>query len=118
MRMFTGFRPKVPDHYVAGGYGNLPDEPQFQGVQFDDGTVAVRWLTEFRSTSLWTDFDTFQRVHGHADYETRIEWHSGAVVTGDMSVIAADISAILAALRRIEGRAGGMSTDHKGVDNG
>jgi len=79
MRTFTGYRPKVPEHYIEGGYGNLPDEAQFQGVEFDDGTVAVRWLTEYRSTSIWTDFATFTAVHGHADYETRIEWsHSDA----------------------------------------
>jgi hypothetical protein len=74
MRTFTGYRPKVPEHYVDGGYGNAPDEPQFQGVQFDDGTVAVRWLTQYRSTSIWPDFAEFEAVHGHADYETRIMW--------------------------------------------
>jgi len=75
VKLFTGYRPKVPEHYVEGGYGNSPDEAQFQGVQFDDGTVVVRWLTKFRSTSIWPDFAEFEAVHGHADYETRIEWH-------------------------------------------
>ncbi len=74
MRYFTGYRPKVPDHYVSGGYGNLPQEPQFQGVVFDDGTVAVRWLTQFRSTSFWPSIEEFEAVHGHADYETVIEF--------------------------------------------
>jgi hypothetical protein len=77
MRLFIGYRPKVPTHYVEGGYGNQPDEPQFEGVEFDDGTVAVRWLTQYRSTSLWPNFTEFEAVHGHADYETRIEWLGG-----------------------------------------
>jgi hypothetical protein len=64
----------VPEHYIEGGYGNPPDVAQFQGVEFDDGTVAVRWLTQYRSTSIWPDFAEFQAVHGHADYGTRIEW--------------------------------------------
>jgi hypothetical protein len=74
MMTFTGFRPKVPEHYIEGGYGNQPDEPQFQGVEFNDGTVVVRWLTQYRSTSVWTNFAEFQAVHGHSDYETRIVW--------------------------------------------
>lgn len=75
MRLFTGYRPEVPEHYIEGGYGNAPNAPQFQGVEFDDGTVVVRWLTRFRSTSVWPDFAEFEAVHGHADYDTRIEWH-------------------------------------------
>jgi hypothetical protein len=64
----------VPEDYIEGGYGNAPDAPQYQGVQFHDGTVVVRWLTQFRSTSVWPDFDEFEAVHGHPDYGTRIEW--------------------------------------------
>lgn len=74
MKRFIGYRPLVPAHYIEGGYGNLPDEPQFEGVEFEDGTVAVRWLTDFRSTSIWQDFETFTAVHGHADYDTKIIW--------------------------------------------
>jgi len=77
VRLFAGYRPNQPAHYEEGGYGNPPEEAQFQGVQFDDGTVAVRWLTQFRSTSLWPDMATFLAVHGHADYGTRIEWIDG-----------------------------------------
>ena len=73
-RRFIGYRPKVPAHYITGGYGNAPDEAQFEGVQFTDGTVAVRWLTQYRSTSIWPSFAEFQAVHGHAEYETRIDW--------------------------------------------
>ena len=74
LRRFIGYRPEVPEHYIEGGYGNAGDQAQYEGVQFTDGTVACRWLTEFRSTSLWASFDEFMAVHGHADYGTRIEW--------------------------------------------
>lgn len=74
LRRFRGYRPEQPAHYQDEGYGNAPAEAQFEGVQFTDGTVAVRWLTHFRSTSLWADMDTLLAVHGHADYDTRIEW--------------------------------------------
>lgn len=78
IRTFVGYRPKVPEHYIEGGFGNPPAEPQYQGVVFDDGTVAIRWLTDFRSTSLWVDFATFEAVHGHADYATKIVWDDTA----------------------------------------
>ena len=73
-RRFVGYRPQVPAHYVAGGYGNLPGEAQYEGVIFGDGTTVVRWLTEFRSTSVWASYDELMKVHGHADYGTVIAW--------------------------------------------
>ncbi len=36
-----------------------------QGVEFDDGTVCMRWLSEYRSTVMWQDIDTAMAVHGH-----------------------------------------------------
>jgi hypothetical protein len=36
-----------------------------QGVVFDDGTCALRWLTLSRSTSLYDDLKTLERIHGH-----------------------------------------------------
>ena len=74
LRRFVGYRPQVPQHYVEGGYGNPPDEAQYEGVQFTDGTVVIRWLSEYRSTSMWASFNDLMTVHGHADYGTRIDW--------------------------------------------
>jgi len=74
VRTFTGYRPNPPEHYVAGGYANAPDEPQYEGAQFTDGTVALRWLTEHKSTSLWSSFAEFEAVHGHPEYGTKIVW--------------------------------------------
>lgn len=73
-RRFVGYRPKVPEGYIAGGYGNLPHEIQYEGVVFSDGTTVLRWRTQYRSTSVWSSFEEMERVHGHPDYETRIEW--------------------------------------------
>jgi len=73
-RRFIGFRPKVPAGYIEGGYGNLPDEIQYEGVVFSDGTTVLRWTTLYRSTSVWSSFEEMEKVHGHPDYETNIEW--------------------------------------------
>lgn len=74
MRRFVGYRPHPPAEYYAAGTAAPPDEPQYEGVVFHDGSVALRWRTEFRSTSVWTSFDDFYRVHGHPEYGTRIDW--------------------------------------------
>jgi hypothetical protein len=34
----------------------------------------VRWLTEFRSHSIWASWDDLEKVHGHPEYGTVIEW--------------------------------------------
>jgi len=35
------------------------------GVQFDDGHVAVRWVSDAPSTSLWDGVADLMAVHGH-----------------------------------------------------
>jgi len=75
MRTFVGYRPNPPEHYYEQGAANSPNEPQYEGVIFDDGFVAVRWLTLQHSTELWPDFDGFLRIHGHPEYGTRIVWN-------------------------------------------
>lgn len=74
MRRFQGYRPNPPAEYLAAGVANPPDDVQYEGVVFTDGTVVCRWQTEFRSHSVWTSWDDFYRVHGHPEYGTRIEW--------------------------------------------
>lgn len=74
MRNFRAFRPHPPQEYYESGTANPPDEVQYEGCVFSDGTVAVRWLTQFRSTSLWSSFEELMNVHGHPEYGTRIEW--------------------------------------------
>jgi hypothetical protein len=75
LRTFRLYRVNPPAEYRKGGYANPPEEPQLEGVVFTDGTVAVRWLTELRSMSYWQDFATFEAVHGHPEYDSRIEWN-------------------------------------------
>jgi hypothetical protein len=74
-RRFTLYRAEPPEGHTLGGYANAPDTPQLEGVVFTDGTVCVRWLTDLRSHSLWPDFETFDRVHGHPEYKSALVWH-------------------------------------------
>lgn len=42
-----------------------------QLVEFDDGTVALRWLTETSSTAVYADLGAVAKIHGHGG-KTRI----------------------------------------------
>ena len=77
MRRFTMFRRGDLSATHDAKQANTPDEPQFEGVVFSDGTVAIRWLTALRSTSVWADLDTAMGVHGHPEerYQSEIVWH-------------------------------------------
>lgn len=44
-----------------------------QGVEFDDLTVAMRWVTPLRSTTLFDHVARLEAIHGH-DGLTRIVW--------------------------------------------
>lgn len=45
-----------------------------EGVEFSDGTVAIRWCTHpARSTVIWDEIEEAQQVHGH-DGRTRFEF--------------------------------------------
>lgn len=45
-----------------------------EGVVFNDGVVAMRWLTDFRSTGIYSSIEDVQRIHGHGG-KTRICYH-------------------------------------------
>lgn len=74
MRTFTMFRPNVPDATHNADQKNAPDQPQFQGVVFDDGTVSIRWMTAKRSTSLWASMEDMLAIHGHPEYGSILRW--------------------------------------------
>jgi hypothetical protein len=74
MRRFEVLRPEPPEAYLAAGTANAPGEVQFEGVVFSDGTVAVRWLTAFRSHSVWACLEDLAKVHGHPEYGTQWRW--------------------------------------------
>lgn len=74
MRTFTGYRPNPPEEYADKGITNSGFSPDYQGVIFDDGTVVIRWMTQFKSHSVWTDWNNFYQVHGHPEYGTKIDF--------------------------------------------
>ncbi len=78
MKTFTGYRPNPPAEYEEKGITNGGKVADYEGVVFSDGTVVIRWLTQFRSHSVWPDWDTFYRVHGHPEYGTLIKWEGDA----------------------------------------
>lgn len=42
-----------------------------EGVEFSDGRVVIRWLSDTRSTVVWDSIDDALLVHGH-DGRTRV----------------------------------------------
>jgi hypothetical protein len=74
MKTFRVYRTNVPDTTHNADQKNAPDEVQFEGVEFSDGRVAVRWLTAKRSVSIWDCMDDLLAIHGHPEYGSRIEW--------------------------------------------
>ena len=77
MRTFVGVRPNPPAEYIEKGITNAGDAPDYEGVVFSDGTVAIRWLTEYQSTSVWKSYEDFFQVHGHMEYGTKIVFDDG-----------------------------------------
>ena len=77
MKRFTVFRPDInhDDPRFPGRAYNPNDAPQYEGVIFHDGSVAIRWMTEHRSTSVWSNLNDMLMIHGHPEYGTVIEWH-------------------------------------------
>ena len=73
MKAFTVYRPNVPVTHTAD-QKNAPDMPQYEGVIFSDGSVAVRWLTACKSTSIWSCWEDLEKVHGHPEYGTIVVW--------------------------------------------
>jgi hypothetical protein len=49
-----------------------------QGVEFEDGTVALRWLSAWPTSVVFHDkgIDAVNAVHGH-DGRTKIQWADG-----------------------------------------
>jgi hypothetical protein len=77
MRRFEVYRRGDLSETHNKGLQGPTEVPQYEGIQFTDGTVAVRWRTAFRSTSLWGSFDELMHVHGHLNdpiYQTDVVW--------------------------------------------
>jgi hypothetical protein len=78
MKTFTAYRTVDISTTHDQNQVNPPEQPQFEGVVFSDGSVAVRWCTAKRSTSVWSCLDDLLAIHGHPEYGTRIVWHEDA----------------------------------------
>ena len=76
-RTFAGWRPAPPEEYRDKGITNAGESCDYEGVIFSDGTVVIRWLTAFRSHSVWAGYADFYQVHGHPEYGTHIDFHDG-----------------------------------------
>lgn len=77
MHLFEGYRPAPPAEYIEKRITNAGEAKDYEGVVFSDGTVVIRWCTDFRSHSVWATFDDFYQVHGHPEYGTVIRWVAG-----------------------------------------
>jgi hypothetical protein len=75
IKRFTMFRDGDLSATHDANQANAADQPQFEGVVFSDGRVAVRWLTAKRSVSVWDNLEDLLAIHGHPEYGSRIVWH-------------------------------------------
>jgi hypothetical protein len=75
MNRFTAYRTLDISETHNQDQANPPDEAQYEGVVFSDGTCILRWLTAVSSISVWESFDAAMRIHGHPEYGTRIVFH-------------------------------------------
>lgn len=37
----------------------------FEGVVFEDGTVAIRWLSKLKTTAIYASIEELEAIHGH-----------------------------------------------------
>lgn len=44
-----------------------------EGVEFSDGSAAIRWLTAKASTTIWNSVDDAVAIHGHGGL-TEVEY--------------------------------------------
>ena len=66
MRLFMLQR--LEDETGVSGVGYVAE-----GVEFTDGTVALRWLTEHTSTAIYNSIGDVEKIHGH-DGRTQVVW--------------------------------------------
>lgn len=77
MYTFECYRPAPTDGKHTPEQKNAPDEVQYEGVVFSDGCCVIRWMTALQSVSVWENFETMMRVHGHPEYGTYYIWDDG-----------------------------------------
>lgn len=81
MKTFVVYRTeakKVVNEIEKENY-NEADQVQFEGVEFSDGRVVIRWCAATKSCSVWDSMEDLKKVHiyAHPDYGTKIIWQNG-----------------------------------------
>ena len=66
IRRFILFRKEDPTGVSGSGI-------VAQGVQFGDGRISLRWLSEHASTANFDSIDDVRAIHGH-DGATVVDW--------------------------------------------
>ncbi|QNE18236.1 hypothetical protein F1D05_10430 [Kribbella qitaiheensis] len=44
-----------------------------EGIQFSDGSVALRWLSQYPCTAVWESLEALLAIHGHSG-STVVRW--------------------------------------------
>jgi hypothetical protein len=57
-----------------------------QGVQFDDDTCTLRWLTGTASTAVYDSIDDIETIHGHGG-KTIVDWIDEDLTDDDLSLM-------------------------------
>jgi hypothetical protein len=92
---FTAYRRNISERDTHNALQkNADSEPQFEGVIFTDGSVALRWRTACKSTSVWGSVAEMLAIHGHPEYGTEIEWHDAPAPQAWLDQVAAHRAAL------------------------
>lgn len=69
MRAFSVIRKKKNGTYYE--VGHLID-----GVEFEDGTVVIRWRSKMGSTAIYKNLNDFSTIHieDHPEYNSELIW--------------------------------------------
>jgi hypothetical protein len=59
---------RLEDETGISGTGRVAE-----GVQFSDGSCAMRWLTPLASTAIYASIEDIDAIHGHGG-KTVISW--------------------------------------------
>jgi hypothetical protein len=96
MKTFTVYRRLDISATHSADQANPPDQPQFEGVVFSDGTVAIKWLTAVRSCAVFQSLTDLQKIHGHPEYGSEWVWHDQAAADLAERPTRDDLSALIA----------------------
>lgn len=47
-----------------------------EGVEFENGQVALHWLSQYDTIGIYANISNVRKIHGHGE-ATSIEWDDG-----------------------------------------